>query len=203
MDHMDHNPLTSLKDLKDTGGQLARWMLYLQQFNFSFRHRFGKLHGNADALSRVPNPVFHVLHQLATSLDTIRTAQVADGTLSNLMTALSGRGMFPTSVAPGFKRAFLQDGVLCRPFQSSSSSSCHTQIVIPSSLLSTVLQQLHDNSGHQGEQKTVAKVKERYYWPGYEGDVAKWIQECHSTKLKRRHLTLFRVPHHLKNFPGI
>ena len=37
----DHNPLTSLKDLKDTP---ARWMLYLQQFNFTFQHRSGKLH---------------------------------------------------------------------------------------------------------------------------------------------------------------
>jgi len=78
-----------------------------------------------------------VLRQLATSLDTIRTAQAADSTLSNLMKALSGGGTIPTSVAPGFKHAFLQDGVLCRPFQSSSSSSCHTQIVIPSSLQST------------------------------------------------------------------
>ena len=181
----DHNPLTSLKDLKDTGGRLARWMLYLQRFNFTFQHRSGKLHGNADALSRVPNPVFNVLHQLATSLDTIRTAQAADGTLSNLLKALSGGGTIPASVAPGFKHAFLQDGVLCRPFQSSSSSSSHTQIVIPSSLQSTVLQQLHDNSGHLGEQKTVAKVTECYYWPGYGGDVAKWIQECRECQRRK------------------
>lgn len=26
----DHNPLTSLKDLKDVGGHLTRWILYLQ-----------------------------------------------------------------------------------------------------------------------------------------------------------------------------
>jgi len=38
----DHNPLTSLKDLKDTGGRLARWMLYLQQFSFTFQHCSGK-----------------------------------------------------------------------------------------------------------------------------------------------------------------
>jgi len=200
----DHNPFTSLKDLKDTGGRRERWMLYLQQFNFTFQYRSGKLNGNAD---RIPNPVFPVLRELATSLDTIRTAQAADGTLSNLMKTLSGGGTIPAIVAPGFKRAFLQDGVLCRSFQASSSSSCHTQIMIPSNLQSIVLQQLHDNSGHLGEQKTVAKVKERYYWPEYVGDVAKWTQECsdksHLTKLKRHHLKPFRVPHHLKNFPGI
>ena len=38
----DHNPLTSLKDLKDVGGRLTRWMLYLQQFDFTFQHRPGK-----------------------------------------------------------------------------------------------------------------------------------------------------------------
>ena len=80
-------------------------MLYLQQFNFTFQHCSGKLHGNADALSRVPNPVCSVLHQLATSLDMIRTAQVANGTSSNLMKALSGGGTIPASVAPGFKHA--------------------------------------------------------------------------------------------------
>ena len=34
----DHNPLTSLKDLRDVGGCLTKWMLYLQQFNFPFQH---------------------------------------------------------------------------------------------------------------------------------------------------------------------
>ena len=32
----DHNPLTSLKGLKDVGGRLTRWMLFLQQFSFQF-----------------------------------------------------------------------------------------------------------------------------------------------------------------------
>jgi len=31
----DHNPLTSLKGLKDVGSRLTRWMLFLQQFTFS------------------------------------------------------------------------------------------------------------------------------------------------------------------------
>jgi len=30
----DHNPLTSLKGLKDTGGYLAHWLIYLQQFDY-------------------------------------------------------------------------------------------------------------------------------------------------------------------------
>ena len=37
----------------------------------------------------------------------------------------------------------------------------------------TVLQQLHNCA-----KKTSERVKERYYWPGYEGDTEKWVREC-------------------------
>ena len=51
----DHNPLTSLKGLKDIGGRLSRWMIFLQQFNFHFEYKPGKSNGNADAMSRRPS----------------------------------------------------------------------------------------------------------------------------------------------------
>ena len=121
----------------------------------SFTSHSGKFHGNADALSRTSNPVFPVLHQLAANLDTIRTAQAADTMLSDLKKALTSGCTIPTNIAPGFRHVFLQDGVLCRPFQSSSSTNCHTQIAIPTSLQSTVLQQLHDHSAVLGVMRYV------------------------------------------------
>ena len=48
-------PITSLGGLKDTGGRLTRWLLYLQQFDMSIRYRSGKNNGNADGLSRSPS----------------------------------------------------------------------------------------------------------------------------------------------------
>jgi len=101
----DYNPLTSLKDLN---GQLVRWMLYLLQFHFMFQHHSGKFHGNANALSTVPNHVFPVLHQLAANLG---TAQAADGTMFNLMKVLNSRCSLPISVAPGLKHTSLLHGI--------------------------------------------------------------------------------------------
>ena len=40
--------------LKDTVGQLARWIGYIEEYDFDLQHRPGVRHGNADALSRRP-----------------------------------------------------------------------------------------------------------------------------------------------------
>lgn len=48
----DHNPLCFLKSMMGTNARLTRWALYLQQYCFEVKHRPGKKHGNADALSR-------------------------------------------------------------------------------------------------------------------------------------------------------
>ena len=52
----DHAPLRSLMTNPNLTGQFARWALMLQSYDFSIRHRPGKTHQNADALSRFPLP---------------------------------------------------------------------------------------------------------------------------------------------------
>ncbi|KAJ8363665.1 hypothetical protein SKAU_G00124960 [Synaphobranchus kaupii] len=50
----DHASLTWLLNFKDPEGQVARWLEQLQGYDIEIRHRAGRLHGNADALSRRP-----------------------------------------------------------------------------------------------------------------------------------------------------
>ncbi|XP_074039933.1 uncharacterized protein [Leptinotarsa decemlineata] len=49
----DHRPLKWLLTIKDPGSRLAIWALTLGEYDFTIIHRKGKLHGNADALSRM------------------------------------------------------------------------------------------------------------------------------------------------------
>ena len=50
----DHSSLRWLRQLRSVEGQLARWQALLQEFDFAIEHRAGKLHGDADGLSRRP-----------------------------------------------------------------------------------------------------------------------------------------------------
>ena len=49
----DHHSLIWLTRFKNPVGQLARWIEELGQYDFSIIHRRGRLHGNADGLTRM------------------------------------------------------------------------------------------------------------------------------------------------------
>lgn len=49
-----HSSLKWLLNLKTVEGQLARWLTFLSAYDFTIEHKAGRLHSNADALSRRP-----------------------------------------------------------------------------------------------------------------------------------------------------
>ena len=70
------------------GGRLARWMLFLQQFDFNIQYKKGSANSNADTLSRRPpeHPEVAVLaiFPFLADLDTLVKAQQEDPQLANL-----------------------------------------------------------------------------------------------------------------------
>lgn len=51
----DHAALSWLRKTPEPMPQLARWLTFIEEFNFKIEHRAGRSHQNADALSRRPN----------------------------------------------------------------------------------------------------------------------------------------------------
>ena len=50
----DHGSLRWLFQFKEPEGQIARWLEILNTYDFEIEHRPGRLHGDADALLRIP-----------------------------------------------------------------------------------------------------------------------------------------------------
>jgi transposase InsO family protein len=55
-----------------------------------------------------------------------------------------------------------------------------SQCVAPTKLRSLIMKQLHDTrlGGHLGVTKTLARIKQRFYWPGCKKDVKLWCKKC-------------------------
>ena len=70
-----------------------------------------------------------------------------------------------------------EDGVLHRKVFSTDGDEI-LQLLLPSSMKSQVLHQLHHEHGHQGVERTVSVVWQRCYWPGMHRDVKRWCQDC-------------------------
>ena len=84
------------------------------------------------------------------------------------------------SLVSRWQQLRLRNDVLYRCYQPSGPRSAVMQLVLPAELRLDVLHQLHDLrvTGHLGIQRTVARVQQRFYWPGFALDVARWCAAC-------------------------
>ena len=91
----------------------------------------------------------------------MRRTQLVDEQLAPVIKALEEGKPLPAGSASGLRRTFIQNGVFCQKFKTSSCTLiAKTQLVILSDMKATVLQQLHDNTGHLGLSKTTESMKE-------------------------------------------
>jgi hypothetical protein len=51
----DHSALVWLRRTPEPIGQQARWIELMENYDFTVEHRPGRAHGNADAMTRIPN----------------------------------------------------------------------------------------------------------------------------------------------------
>ena len=217
----DHGSLKWLRNFREPEGQLARWLERLQEFDFEVVHRPGKKHTNADALSRVPcNQCGQESHENNCSINAttlqaslsplsgLRAAQLADPVLGPLLQGKeSGSKPNPEELGSASRhtRRLLQiwdqlevhKGVLCRLFlPNTSDQQSRIQQVIPRSLQEEVLNSLHEGvmGGHLGIEKTLGRLKERFYWPGHHLDVSNWCRNCSTCSVRKAPAHTPRAP---------
>ena len=76
-----------------------------------------------------------------------------------------------------WKNFVLINGILYR--NTVFNGELVKQLVPPSPYRETVLKQLHDNVGHQGQDRTMYSVRSRFFRPAFEKDVEqKVIENC-------------------------
>ena len=197
----DHSSLVWLRSFKEPEGQLARWLERLEEFQFEVVHRKGRAHGNADALSRIPghlnDDVLPIANVALTSIvgdrspQVIRDLQMKDELVGPVFRAKindtkpsleSIKGCDPKyrKLVQIWDQLVIKDELLWRLFENRDGTECIRQLVVPSSLKTEVLHDVHEGvlGGHLGIDKSLGKLKERFYWPGHYNDVKQWCATC-------------------------
>lgn len=127
----------------------ARWVAFLQKFNYIIKHRSSQLNKVADALiqqaSLLPTISIEVV-----GFDYVKDTYTGDEDFGNIWTKCCNKE-FVTDF-------LIHDGFLFKG----------TQLCIPrSSLREYLIRELHAGGlgGHVGRDKPISLVEERFYWP--------------------------------------
>lgn len=188
----DHHSLCWLANLRDPSGRLARWSLRLQEYDITVVYRSGRKHSDADCLSRAPIPLTSSdLEQDLPFLgvvDTVRMAdlQRADTDLLALIQYLQGADVvIPRPLSRGLTSYCLRNNVLYKKnFENSQETFL---LVVPTALRQEVLQACHDDpcAGHLGFTRTLARIRQRYYWPRLFSSVQHYVKTCRDCQRRK------------------
>jgi hypothetical protein len=204
----DNYALTCLMSLRNLEAKTARWVQRLQEYNFTSEHRQGIRHTIIDALSRRPcsEERSHCRKVERTDVQSVRivSTTTVDGwdqqalrrnswqtiTLGQRLRemeagqrlewkVISDRGPIYKSYWAQWTLLALRNGLLVRHWESADGKKT-AQVVISHNRVKKVLMEIHGGSsgGYFGTNKTIEKVRQRYYWLHLRDDVERWCQQC-------------------------
>ena len=188
----DHHALCWLSTLKDPTGRLGRWALRLQEYTFSVVYKSGKLHSDADCLSRHPVDPPNSTEVEAdacilaiTDFLHVADEQRRDPSLLSIIDRLQSG-----DTDPSLSTFLLQDNVLYR--RNLHPDGAELLLVVPRHLRKDVLQELHDapTSGHLGVSRTYDRVRRRVFWKGLYRSVRRYVAACDLCQRRKKPTTL-------------
>ena len=75
----------------------------------------------------------------------------------------------------------IKNGVLCRLWKPKNKlGKADIQIVVPEMYRRDILKMAHDMpmAGHMGVERTLQRIRKRFWWPGVAKDVKNYVQSC-------------------------
>ncbi|KAL5018859.1 hypothetical protein ScPMuIL_004581, partial [Solemya velum] len=195
------------------------WLEILSSYDYTIEHRAGRVHSNADILSRRPCTLKTM------EMRTCKTQNKLEVDISDLCSEklIEYQKSNPTlklirdwkmvnkkpewseiaSYGPELKyysyrwqTLHLKNDILYRCWECDDGKNIEWQTVLPKALTPYVLGQLHDSptGGHLGIKKTLCKVRQRFFWHGLRKDVENWCRKCDTCAARKMPLRRAKAP---------
>ena len=179
----DHKALEWLRQQKSPNGKLARWILKLEEYDYTIVHRPGKLMGHVDALSRAPVQSIAVQDISYSEIAQEQEEEPSIRTVIHWIQNDNKPDKVPDNSSSLLKTLYnlfdslkLKHRVLFRVWRTEDTEI--DQIVLPEQLREDALTKAHLAAGHMGTAKTFALLQKYYYWPGFYKSVEEYCQSC-------------------------
>ncbi|UYV82801.1 hypothetical protein LAZ67_22000913, partial [Cordylochernes scorpioides] len=168
----DHHTLCWLKNLKDPTGRLARWALKIQEYDFDIIHKSGKKHLDADGLSRGPLPET----DWDEDFERLFLNQITDEEDKFIESVKKNLNGSRRSIAQNFK---VEDGCLFK--KNPNPEGRAWLLVVPEKKKREIMKEYHNHisNGHLGVDRTMYRIKSKYFWPSMLKDVSEFVKTCH------------------------
>eukprot|EP00795_Rhopilema_esculentum_P005376 gene5376-551_t len=179
----DHRPLKWLKTMNAPNNLFARWISEIQSYDFNVVHRPGRLHSNADTLSRNPQKGEENLFEI--SSQDFSQMQRKDNYAGQWIRFLTHNSKpEDKNLAVKFEREkdqhfIAEDGCVFRRFRGKQGRT-KKQLIVPKTMVGQLLVKFHDNplSGHPGFFRTYRKIQMSYFWPTMKSDIKRHVRHC-------------------------
>lgn len=162
----DCNALKSTQQKKDLLPRVARWWIYMQDFNFTLEYRKGTSMSHADYLSRNPVNVCEARKQQ----NWAQIAQGADEETQQLIQKLTDRQLDSTHYVH-------RNGLLFYKYSPIGEES-RLLCFVPKGHRLSLLRIFHDEHDHLGVDKTLELIRKHFWFPSLKSFVQKYVAHC-------------------------
>eukprot|EP00795_Rhopilema_esculentum_P003857 gene3857-15156_t len=170
--------------MKHPNGKLARWIMKLEEYDYSVEHKPSSLTQHADALSRAPTSSIQVARHSASELEELQDLDAELSTAKSWVMKGSRPEQRPkdgSTVLHALYNVFdsqcIDNNLLCRKWIDDTGDE-RLQIILPKFITPRFLEEAHEQVGHMGIAKTFDAIQRTFYWPGFFKSVEKYCASC-------------------------